>query len=83
MAKQVCLLAGALCSGVLLEQQVEALGCLVTALEDRAVLQGVWITAPAVKDVMIIPCHGLHIRTRLGFRARAYTNWVRVRAKYR
>ena len=44
---------------VLLEKEVEAAGRLETALENRAVLQVVWVTAPAVKDVMIIPSHGL------------------------
>lgn len=62
VSKQVCFSVGPLCCCVLLEQQVKALGCLETALEDRAVLDGVWVTAPAVKDVMIIPCHGLHMQ---------------------
>ena len=52
--------SNALQSGVLLEQQIEAAGCLVTALEDRAVLEGVRVTAPAIKDVMVVPRHGLH-----------------------
>lgn len=59
MAKHVGL-SNALQSCVLLEQQIEAAGCLVTALEDRAVLQAIWVTAPAVKYVVVIPCHGLH-----------------------
>ena len=63
MAKHVCQLRHARLCGVLLEQKVEALGRLVTALEDRAVLQAVWVTAPAIKDVVIIPCHGLHEMT--------------------
>ena len=62
VSKQVCFCVGPLCCCVLLEQQVKALGCLETALEDRAVLYGVWVTTPAVKDVMIIPCHGLHMQ---------------------
>ena len=52
---------------VLLEQQVEAPGPLVAALEDRAVLQGLWVTAPAVKDVMVVPCHGLRNTPELVF----------------
>ena len=58
MAEHVSL-SYALQSCVLLEQQVEAAGCLVTALEDRAVLEAIWVTAPAVKDVVVIPSHGL------------------------
>lgn len=58
MAKHISL-SDALLSRVLLEQQIEAAGCLVTALEDRAILEGLWVTAPAVKNVVIIPCHGL------------------------
>lgn len=58
MAKHVGL-SNALQSCVLLEQQIEAAGCLVTALEDRAVLEAIWVTAPAVKDVVVIPSHGL------------------------
>lgn len=63
MTKQISVLRGALCSSVLLEEHVKPLGCLETALEDRAVLDGVWVTAPAIKDVMIIPCHCLQIHT--------------------
>ena len=64
VSKHVCELCSPCFIAVLLEQQVEPLSCLVTALEDRAVLQGIWVTAPAVKDVMIIPRHGLqHIST--------------------
>ena len=57
-------LSNALQSRVLLEKQIEAAGCLVTALEDRAVLEGVWVTAPAIKDVVVIPCHGLHAKVK-------------------
>ena len=59
VAKQVCL-SNALQICVLLEEQVEAPGSLVAALEHGAVLQGVWVTAPAIKNVVIIPCHCLN-----------------------
>ena len=66
MAKHVSL-SNTLQVCVLLEQEVEAAGRLETALEDRAVLQVLWVAAPAVKDVMIIPSHGLQ-DIELGFR---------------
>ena len=59
MTKHVSELRDSSLIGVLLEQQVEALGSLEAALEDGAVLQALWVTAPAIKDVMVIPCHCL------------------------
>ena len=60
VAKHVSELGHSSLIGVLLKQQVEALGSLEAALKDGAVLQAFWVTTPSIKDVMIIPRHCLH-----------------------
>lgn len=63
-AEGLGLLSSTLRRGVVLEQQVEAPGNSVDPLEHGAQLQPLWVAAPAIKDVMVVPHHDLQLQIR-------------------